>query len=74
MKQEERHYNTLRTSIIFGGVSPAPQIRLLPSTTRNFTTVVSSLPISQQNCSWVVTAVRILPATTRSFKDSSPPS
>jgi len=25
VKQEERHYNTLRTSIIFGGVSPAPE-------------------------------------------------
>ena len=25
MKQEERHYNTLRTSIIFGGVAPDPE-------------------------------------------------
>ena len=25
VKQEERHYNTLRTSIIFGGVSPDPE-------------------------------------------------
>lgn len=25
MKQEVRHHNTLRTSIIFGGVSPAPE-------------------------------------------------
>ena len=73
-KQEERHYNTLRTSIIFGGVSPAPQIRLLPPTTRNFTTVVSSLLVSQTNCSWGAAAVRILPATTRRFTDPSPPS
>jgi hypothetical protein len=74
VKQEELHYNTLRTSIIFGAVSPSPHIRLLPATTRNFTTVVSSLPTSQQNCSCVVAAVRILPATTRSFTDTSPPS
>lgn len=51
-----------------------PKIRLLPPTTRTFTTVVSSLLISQKyNYSWGVAAVRILSATTRDFTDSCPP-